>query len=121
MDAMAGTIRGKVNEMERLTELHDGIWGISVKAIENGHDRYSAYSRLAAYEDTELTPEEIKAACEKQTPRKVELRKIKRDFSNNPIQISGICPVCKAYVSSKPVGDSYCFNCGQKLDWEDME
>lgn len=45
--------------MERLTEFHGGIWGLSSKAVESGYDRYSVYSRLAAYENTGLTPEEI--------------------------------------------------------------
>lgn len=42
--------------MERLTEWHGGIWGLSVKAVENGYDRYSVYSKLAAYEDICPTP-----------------------------------------------------------------
>ena len=44
---------------ERLTEFWDGIWGLSPKAIKQGYDRYSVYSRLAAYEDSGLSPEEV--------------------------------------------------------------
>lgn len=46
--------------MERLTEFHGGIWGMSVKAVENGYDRYSVFSKLAEYEDLGLTPQQLK-------------------------------------------------------------
>ena len=45
--------------MNRLTELHNGIWGMSVQAVRDGYDKYSVLSKLAEYEDTGLTPEEI--------------------------------------------------------------
>ncbi|MBU5331433.1 hypothetical protein KQI61_04425 [Anaerocolumna aminovalerica] len=45
--------------MERLTEFRDGIWGMSKQAIEDGHDRYSVFSRLAAYENTGFTSDDI--------------------------------------------------------------
>lgn len=44
---------------ERLTEFRNGIWGLSVQAIKRGFDTYSAYSKLAAYEDIGLSPDEI--------------------------------------------------------------
>lgn len=47
--------------MNRLTEFHNGICGMSIQAVKDGYDKYSVYSKLAAYEDTGLTPEEIKA------------------------------------------------------------
>lgn len=45
--------------MERLTEFWGGIWGMSKQAIEDGYDKYSVFSKLAAYEDAGLTPQEI--------------------------------------------------------------
>ena len=45
--------------MSRLTEFRDGIWGLSVDAVREGYDRYSVFSRLAAYEDTGYRPEDI--------------------------------------------------------------
>ena len=45
--------------MNRLTEFHNGVWGMSTQAIKNGYDRYSVFSKLAAYEDTGLEPEQI--------------------------------------------------------------
>lgn len=50
--------------MERLTAFNGGIWGLSMKAVADGYDRYSAFSKLAAYENTELTPEDIKSYLE---------------------------------------------------------
>lgn len=50
---------GRSREMSRLTEFRDGIWGLSVDAVREGYDRYSVFSRLAAYEDTGYRPEDI--------------------------------------------------------------
>jgi hypothetical protein len=46
--------------MERLTAFNGGIWTMSMKAIADGYDRYSVFSRLAEYENTGLMPEEVK-------------------------------------------------------------
>lgn len=46
--------------MERLTAFNGGIWGLSMKAVADGYDRYSVYSKLAEYENTDRTPEQIK-------------------------------------------------------------
>ena len=45
--------------MERLTEFHNGIWGMSVQAVKDGYDRYSVFSKLAEYEDTKIEPYQI--------------------------------------------------------------
>lgn len=50
--------------MERLTEFWEGTWILSIKAVKQGYDKYSAISRLAAYEDTGLTPEEVAELAE---------------------------------------------------------
>lgn len=39
--------------MERLTAFNNGIWGMSVKAVADGYDRYSVFSKLAGYENLE--------------------------------------------------------------------
>lgn len=46
--------------MDRLTEFHGGIWGMSTKAVEKGYDRYSVFSKLAEFENLEVTPEQIR-------------------------------------------------------------
>lgn len=53
--------------MERLTEFWKGIYILSEQARKDGYDNYSAYSKLAAYEDTGITPdgiEDIKACLD---------------------------------------------------------
>lgn len=43
-------------------------------------------------------------ALMKQIPQKID-------------RVGNKCPVCKCYLESDPVGDHYCFNCGQAIDW----
>jgi len=45
-------------------------------------------------------------ALEKQMPKKID-------------RVGNKCPVCKCYLASKPIGDNYCFNCGQAISWEE--
>ena len=125
--------------MERLTEFHDGIWGLSVKATEQGCDRYTALSRLAKYEDTGLSPEQVRELQEqkevlldtvnmlsplmmenrklkeKQTPKKVtETYEIATNYARGRY---GVCPNCGQDAITYNC-DKYCWNCSQKLDWE---
>lgn len=44
------------------------------------------------------------SALEKQIPKKVD-------------RVGNKCPLCKCYLASEPVGDHYCFHCGQAIDW----
>lgn len=53
------------------------------------------------------TPEECRAAAEKQKARKIP---------------SAWCPCCGKYLTSQKLEDVYhCVYCGQKLDWGDEE
>ena len=68
------------------------------------------------------TPEECRAAMEKQTAKKV----ISFEYHNGTINYS--CPVCKWKIISKINGEwccgtfnEYCDKCGQKLDWSDED
>lgn len=68
------------------------------------------------------TPEECRAAVEKQTAKKV----VSFEYHNGTINYG--CPVCKRKIISK-INDEwyagtfneYCDRCGQKLDWSDEE
>ena len=62
------------------------------------------------------TPEEVKAAVEKQKAKKVKRREVMRDFYGSPYAIKGDCPVCGAFGILSTQTD-YCHACGQKLDW----
>lgn len=99
--------------MDRLTEFYGGIWGLSVKAAENGYDRYSVYSKLAAYEDIGPTPEqllEIDKMYADMCREVAELKKRDKSISREVIHGKYHCPIC-----GKVFGPGYCNNCGQKL------
>lgn len=55
------------------------------------------------------TVEECRMAVEKQKPKKVNLRHIRKYDGYD----DGVCPCCGTYVEN----DVYCPKCGQKLDW----
>ncbi len=65
------------------------------------------------------TPEECRAAVEKQTARKGIREKIKKGYNRGMHHY--YCPVCyeKGDLRNKYNVGLYCSDCGQKLDWED--
>lgn len=88
----------------------DTSWG---KSFENAYAMaIKALEEVQQYRAIG-TPEECRAAMEKQKAKK-------------PVTYKGTnradCPICGATVRgiSKPFGD-WCSNCGQKLDWSDEE
>ena len=67
------------------------------------------------------TPEECRAAVEKQTAKKptpIDYEKY-ANLVDNAIYLRGAywCPSCKHFVKS----GTFCKNCGQKLDWSEEE
>lgn len=92
--------------MERLTERDDkGNLLFSGKQVYAG-DFYEAASCLEEYEDTGLTPEQIR-----------ELKE--RDAVKNPVhsqfKSEMVCPACG---STAYPWDTFCVECGQRL-WDD--
>lgn len=67
------------------------------------------------------TPEECRAAVEKQTARKGIREKIKKGYNRGKHHY--YCPVCyeKGDLRNKYNVGLYCSDCGQKLDWSDEE
>lgn len=67
------------------------------------------------------TPEECRAAMEKQTARIGIREKIKKGYNRGMHHY--YCPVCyeKGDLRNKCNVGLYCSDCGQKLDWEDEE
>lgn len=64
------------------------------------------------------TVDECRTAREKQIPKKVQLRHV-RKFDGFD---DGECSTCGQSVSRDCDGtDNFCPNCGQKLDWSDEE
>ncbi len=62
------------------------------------------YRMLATYEDTGLTPEEIKKLIDRDVAKRVD--------GND------CCPICNTYgKDDEDVEGEFCPNCGQRLDW----
>ena len=77
------------------------------------HQRQLLLERLYTYEDTGLTPEQIR-----------ELKE--RDTAKSPIDIEDnygffVCPSCgnSIYASDDFESHKFCLNCGQRIKWED--
>lgn len=111
--------------MNRLTQWYDDgeIRGVLVKdgyeenalqTIATKIDEcYAAVVLLKEYEDTGLTPEQIR-----------ELKE--RDTAKQPIDTEGnygffVCPSCgnSIYASDDFESHKFCLNCGQRIRWEE--
>ena len=102
--------------MERLTQrIKNGDFAMNI--IDNQNDVMDNYimacDRLADYEDTGLTPEQITSLKE-------------RDTAKPPIDIEDnygffVCPSCgnSIYASDDFKSHKFCLNCGQRIKWED--
>ena len=64
------------------------------------------------------TIEEFKALKEKSVVKKPKEKLVKVEIYNcggfNKTETRKICPVCKAEL----VHETFCYNCGQKIDWQ---
>lgn len=99
-------------EMERLTQWIDENTAIPrVDLRRCGHERCT--TQLARYEDTGLTPEQIR-----------ELKE--RDTAKAPVDTDDefdmyVCPNCDMAIGT--IGDKkshkFCLNCGQRIRWEE--
>ena len=89
------------------TCMANGIIDSTVKAIE----------KLAAYEDLGYTPEECRAAVERQNPRTIITEKADTETTRYT------CPACGMYMgwSTGLFPARYCWKCGQKLYYRSDE
>ena len=102
--------------MERLTQrIKNGDFAMNI--IDNQNDVMDNYimacDRLADYEDTGLTPEQITSLKE-------------RDMAKPPIDIEDnygffVCPSCgnSIYASDDFESHRFCLNCGQRIKWKE--
>ena len=89
--------------MERLTERDDkGNLLFNGKQVYAG-DFYEAASCLEEYEDTGLTPEQIRELKERDTVKNPVHSQFKSEM---------VCPVCG---STAYPWDTFCVECGQRL------
>lgn len=94
------------------------------------HFEKAVCERLANYEETGLTPEQIREIDRLYTEKCREVAELRqRDTAILPENIKGnkkdngclrfgTCPKCKARVTNVESGN-YCQNCGQRLKWEE--
>lgn len=118
--------------VEKLTEQRDGQnvialrqdgkrrWAIASAGMGEKSTRflYGEYAdKLAEYEAIG-TPEECRAAVEKQKAKKPPVVNRPSIFVKVPV-----CPNCSTQEHYQPLygKTKYCSNCGQKLDWSDEE
>ena len=66
-----------------------------------------AFARLRQYEQTELTPEQIRELKERDTAKEPEI------FDGHWYK----CPTCGMYAGG--LKGNFCHRCGQRLKWED--
>lgn len=102
--------------MERLTEWmqeeHRAIPRMDLRS--NGYEKCA--TRLAEYEDTGLTVEEVQELKERDTAKKPIKTKGLKDFNGNVYKVVGKCPNCGCGVNSFMM---FCDDCGQRLKWEE--
>lgn len=93
---------------------NDTDQGVELEPHEiTSHQRRLLLERLHEYEDTDLTPEQIR-----------ELKE--RDTAKAPIDIEDncgffVCPSCgnSIYASDDFESHKFCLNCGQRIRWEE--
>ena len=103
--------------MERLTEWipgeHKAIPRIDLRS--NGYEKCAA--RLAEYEDTGLTPEQVQKLKERDTAKKpiktTEETGIRYTDSYR-------CPNCGGNFTGTGIAD-FCYHCGQRLDFGGLD
>lgn len=71
------------------------------------HQRRLLLERLYAYEDTGLTPEQIRKLKERDTAKALEV------FDGHWYK----CPTCGMYAGG--IKGEFCHRCGQRLKWEE--
>ena len=77
------------------------------------HQRRLLLERLYTYEDTGLTPEQIRELKERDTA------KVPREICDEYGYF--VCPSCgnSIYASDDFESHKFCLNCGQRIRWED--
>ena len=104
----------KYREIGAVSELQDLVIGIN--ALADSQFSAADMAKLvndmkSLYEYRQIgTPEECRAAVEKQKAKKVMRNKTMNIY---------FCPVCERRVNY--MHTLYCSGCGQKLDWSDEE
>lgn len=96
--------------MERLT--HKARYEAGYK-LNKGVKEWQAADRLGAYENTGLTPEQIRELKERDTAK----APINDTDSGVRYTDDYICPNCGKHFIGTGIA-AFCYHCGQRLKWE---
>lgn len=99
--------------MNRLTEYHAGV-----AVFKDKRNLKEAAEKLAQYEETGMTPEQVEELIKKQRPMKIDRRVLPRDLKIGNVKFRAgtttyHCPSCGKAVTG---GCIYCPHCSQALD-----
>ena len=104
-----------IRELKRVEEIHkhDKVFTGDLNIAEMAHDVRKRLEELKPYEDTGLTPEQIRELAD-------------RDKAKAPIDADEdygffTCPSCgeAIYASDDCKSHKFCLNCGQRIRWEE--
>lgn len=102
---------GGADDCKECTEICEDEGGVCRTCILQ-----ECLTRLGEYEDTGLTPEQIRELKERDTA--VLLEDIVANKKDNGRLLFGTCPKCKRRITDVE-GGNFCQNCGQRLKWRD--
>lgn len=131
MAALAKVVRRDVGsllkkghkKMERLTipdeKIDGGMKRTCVDSREVKKYAMTLYWALKKYEDTGLTPDDVKMLKGLHEPKKVEYEGGYIDNGFTKYRMAK-CPNCDRWYSNNDEV-AYCPNCGQKLDWSESK
>ena len=123
--------RTMIRELENVEEKHkhDKVFTGQLNAAKMAHDVRKRLEELKPYEDTGLTPEQIREIDRLYTEKCREVAELRqRDIlvKVKPIGINrsaghrvGRCPKCDAIV--RDYANQFCGECGCRLEWGSWE
>ena len=98
-----------IRELKRVEEIHkhDKVFTGDLNIAEMARDVRKRLEELKPYEDTGLTPEDIRELKERDTAKAPEV------FDGHWYK----CPKCGMYAGG--LKGNFCHRCGQRLKWEE--
>ena len=103
-----------IRELESVEEKHknDAVYTGQLKIAEMAHDVRKRLEELKPYEDTGLTPEQIRKLKERDTAKAAIITGYNCAIGCKV----GECPTCGAMTRDYL---EFCSECGQRIKWED--
>lgn len=123
--------RTMIRELENVEEKHkhDKVFTGQLNAAKMAHDVRKRLEELKPYEDTGLTPEQIREIDRlyaEKCREVAELRQRDTPVKVKPIEVYhpvgyrvGMCPKCDAIL--RDYANRFCGECGQRLEWGSWE